>query len=214
MSKMHTGKINIAFDGNVFVGKTTFLKKLAKEKSFNYIPEHSDFLKVSNSAIEHRKTLPAAHLDFVRSDFLRIEYLKDGVNLLDRSFVSFSAFTYAFERMGQLDMRENFLGLLQDMLQKQRIVIPTHYIHLKSNYEIARQRFVQNKKQQTPDFLIEKFFFDYFDLYCKRWIQKAGGKEVEILDENESIEALDFISTPPKLISNQEIFRFTSDLFY
>lgn len=184
MPTLHSRKIIIAFDGNVYTGKTTFLKQLAKEVEANYIPEHSDMLSKVILKKNYSDPYMEIHYKFMLTDKLRMIFLESGVNFLDRSFVSFSAFVFALFKCGITDIRSDYLEAFRDLTVKNQIIIPDYYVHFKADYNLAIKRFQGDKGRNTPDFLIKKDFFNYFDLFCEQWISKVGGTSCQSPDIN------------------------------
>lgn len=209
MSKLHTSKIVIALDGNVNVGKTTFLIKQTDKFGLNYIPEHSEYLNNIPDKDVFSNHEMNVHQRFMQTDELRIKDLIHGINLIDRSFVSFSAFAFALWKTGQSDIRNIFLKEFQKLLFGKKIIVPNTFMHFKEKHSIANNRHKNNnQKKLTPVFLIEKDFYNYFDIFCEKWMEYTDGITISHASSLRHILS----NCSDKKISDDEIFFITKEI--
>jgi len=139
----------IAFDGNVFVGKTTLCKMYARENKGQVINEHSyfiDLLKKNNSV----QTEFSSHYRYLLADALRMKVINGKKIFLDRSFVSTSAHIYALYQTKEWDFREEHLFYLEKFLQEQSIIVPDVFIFVLCEHDIAQERFLQDHSYIKP----------------------------------------------------------------
>jgi len=160
----------VAFDGNVFVGKTTLINHLSSQMKCQLIPEHSFFV---NKIEERKKYSPelAEHLRYLRVDHQRIKMIKKGVNLLDRSFISLSAHVYALYASFGVDLRERHLAILKRFLFEKKIIVPDFYVFVYCEWKVARKRFLNNvyDDRGTPDVFFSKKYFSGVEKFNLLW---------------------------------------------
>lgn len=163
----------IAFDGNVFVGKTTLIERLVNLGDYNIIPEYSNFVK----KIKKKNFLPLAwreHMSYLLVDALRDDSLNNKINLLDRSFVSQSAHIFALYKVGGPDLRPQHLKALADLLSHKDIIIPDIFIFVTSSFKIAKKRFDTNHTKGTKTIYIEPEYFRAVDNFNRSWQKGIG----------------------------------------
>lgn len=186
--------MNIAFDGNVFTGKTTFIKKIAGLGNFNIIKEYPYFVNKINPDI----VLPSKfleHYKYLLADSLRLAQLRAGDNLLDRCFVSLSAHIYALNKIGQIDFRSEHLFVLEKLFKQKKIIIPDFYIFVTCGYSGAKKRFLADKRlvrtKRTPPIFIRRDYYAAIDEFNQLWqkdiiknngliIKNVGGTKINI----------------------------------
>lgn len=161
----------IAFDGNVYTGKSTVISKLSERLNGNLVNEYSYFIpkKVTKYQDYSKK-----QEEYLKIDSQRIISLSgQKINLLDRSFVSLTAHVLALYKQNIVDIRLDFLNKLTKLILNNKIIIPTILVHISCDYDTALRRFrknelTKNAKNTTEDLMNEKYysyiaeFNDYF----------------------------------------------------
>lgn len=172
----------IAFDGNVFVGKTSLVRALALILPAIMIDEHSEFL--SAHTLSHIVTAEDVAVS-LQSKYLiaeekRCAYLKEGkINLLDRSFVSMSAHVFALNRISGIDIREEFLRGLQKKMESGKVVIPDVFYFVKCDHETIRGRISENSSKNTDPIYYTGEYLDAIEYFNKAWSGKIGGITID-----------------------------------
>jgi len=209
----------ISLDGNVFTGKTTLCNILSKGNSCNVILEYSDFIRETDklsqkfSFLEHKK--------YLKLDIIRKKYLKNGINFLDRSFVSLSAHIYAVYKIGITDFREKHINLLNTFLYNGKIIIPNYYISVTCNYNCVKKRFFLEKescnKKGTPEFFINKNYFLAINEFNILWQKNI--KNGLIINTNHSFKKtnqidIDINNNFGKKLTKKQIIAITESIFW
>lgn len=173
---MQISDMIISFDGNVFVGKTTIISNLSSKFGFNKIPEYSDFLNGISLNRDYKNEHKNNQEKYLMVDKERIDLIKDGINLLDRSFVSMSAHVYALNKINDIDIRDFYITRLDIYLSKKEIIIPNKYIIILSTHKIAYKRFTDGHSVKgTEPKYINKDYFNYINEFNLRWLELASG---------------------------------------
>ena len=165
----------IAFDGNVYTGKTTIINSLRKNNGFIKIDEHSFFvdgIKENDNYID----IQQRYLDVDKIRRMKIN--DNNVNLLDRSFVSVSAHVYAIYRLGIADIRGAYINLIKNNFNQ--LVIPSQFIFVTCGYSkiLERCQLVNNDKFTEEIYLMREYCHWISD-FNKRWIERVDGEIIE-----------------------------------
>lgn len=207
----------ISLDGNVFVGKTTLCNILSKKNSCNIISEYSDFLRKTDKSLQKFNFLE--HEKYLEIDIIRKKYLKNGINFLDRSFVSLSAHIYAVYKIGIADFREKHINLLNKLLNNGEIIIPNYYIFVTCNYNCVKKRFIlENEiynKKKTPEFFINKDYFLAINEFNNLW---QGNIKNGLIINTGQLLSKDVTITPKnfteKILNNEEIILIIKKIYF
>ncbi|MFA6594416.1 MAG: hypothetical protein WCT16_04150 [Candidatus Buchananbacteria bacterium] len=164
--------MNIAFDGNVFTGKTTLIKKITQTGRYAVVPEYPCYIsKVKNipaCPVEFRE-----HYSYLLADSLRQKDLSSEINLLDRSFVSLAAHIYALYKIGRVDWRKNHLAAFSELLEQKSIIIPDFFVFVFADYKTAKERFSADQclseNKGTSPLFIEPDYFSAVDEFNRLW---------------------------------------------
>jgi|GEM_PF-1686583 len=167
----------ISFDGNVYTGKTTLIKLLAKEYKYASIGEHSLFVDLEGIKESDHYIIDVQER-YLRVDVVRKKFVRDGITLLDRSFISVSAHVYALFMLGVVDIRKSYCELLQKKIDE--ILIPDVFVFVCCAYEVSQRRCssVDNYKK-TNDMLLTKEYFRFVADFNERWILMVNGRKIE-----------------------------------
>ncbi len=185
----------IAFDGNVFVGKSTLLGKLSERIDGMVIPEHSFFVGQVPVDGTHKQCSIQTQEVYLKAESSRVPLIGIGTNLLDRSYLSLVAHTYAVNKLRIVDMRRDFLGMLMSAMENGRVIIPDAYIVVRCGYAIAKSRFVLGCEEKgTDDLYISKEYFSAVDEFNSRWLSVHGGFEIDT-SNNYSTKQFDELRT-------------------
>ncbi|MFH1637936.1 MAG: hypothetical protein ABIB71_05915 [Candidatus Woesearchaeota archaeon] len=153
----------IAFDGNVYCGKTTLINSIAKDHGFNKINEHSHY--ASEGGRDYLKTQKR----FLKVDEKRIKCIKGEVTLLDRSLVSLSAHVWALYKQGKADIRAEFINELFSRMDRGKIIMPDLFINVACDYTVTQSRALKHRNSKgTANFLMEEDYFCYIAEFNKK----------------------------------------------
>lgn len=185
----------IAFDGNVFVGKSTLLGELSGQVDGRVIPEHSFFVEqVPTDGIYEQCSIQTQEV-YLKAESLRVPLIGIGTNLLDRSYISLVAHTYAVNKLRIVDMRRDFLEMLMSAMENGNVIIPDAYIVVRCRYAIAKSRFaLGHEKKGTDDLYVSKEYFSAVDEFNSRWLSIHGGIEIDT-SNSYSTQQLDGLRT-------------------
>lgn len=172
--------MKVSFDGNVFVGKSTIISELSKSLGGVIIPDHSYFIE-SVPFISEGSGVMATQQRYLQVELLRTEFATEEViNILDRSFLSLLAHTYAIYKMCVADIRSDFLKLLLLSISKNEIIIPDVFVFIRCRYDVAKSRFMNGCQEKGTDSLyISKEYYSAVDIFHSRWMAIYGGVEVD-----------------------------------
>lgn len=197
----------ISFDGNVFVGKTTIISNLSLRFGFNKMPEYGDVLSDIFLDCDYKDVHKNNQERYLMVDKKRMNLIKEGVNLLDRSFVSMSAHIYALNKMKIMDIRDFYIARLAAHLGRKEIILPNKYIIVSCPYEVAYDRFVDGYSiKGTGQEYIKRDYFEYVNEFNFRWLESIPGLMVDSREEVSCSEIADFINEkqPDVFTENQE----------
>ena len=135
----------IAFDGNVYTGKTTLIKELNEKMNCCVVPEYCEFinsdqLSDSESAVSRQRKYLL--IEQKRSRLVN----KDKTMLVDRSFISLAAHVWTLYKLGIADIRADFAHDLAKQAEKGTIIIPDALIHLCAPHSELKKRFEIGEK--------------------------------------------------------------------
>jgi len=202
----------ISFDGNVFTGKTSVIKKLSERCDFNYIPEHSDFLdKIIYEKISDNHSINE-QLRYIKIDSLRQGLIAKSVNLLDRSFLSMSAHVYALLETGKMDIRKWYIDKLQEYLDSGKIIIPDKYVYATCDYGVIKRRFDNDTAKGTNDIYVEKEYFNSIDKFNKIVLKKLPSFNVDTEVDVDYSRIVDFISKEQGKVRKDDIAKILIDI--
>lgn len=200
----------VAFDGNVYTGKTTLIKLLSEKYGYNPIDEHSFFVDLSDMKEPDRSTIDVQER-YIGVDIFRKKFVHGEINLLDRSFVSVSAHVYALFRLGIEDIRKNYLDLLRKKVSE--ILIPDRFVFVCCDYDTSQKRCVSvNNDKKTDALLLSREYFECIAKFNEKWISMVNGCMVKaesgFTDEWLScVQEEVFKKTPPQQLDVTMIFQ-------
>ena len=210
----------VAFDGNVFAGKTTLIDCLTEKIGCRRIAEHTFFV---DQIRREKKYSPEfnEHLCYLQVDDLRQKAVGKGVVMLDRSFVSLSAHIYALYFFSGIDLREKHLQSLKSFLRQKKIIIPDFYVFVSCDRKIAQKRFSAGQSailRGTQKMFIEKKYFSKVAKFNLLW-QKAIANGCVVKSNNIGCHKLAqkmvrLKNEGGKKISSKSIINLTSKIFF
>lgn len=165
----------IALDGNVFSGKTTLIKKIAKTSEYERVNDHSDYLRDFYSEPSNYNSAKALQDRYLAAERERKQLSRSKKLLLDRSFVSMSAHVYAQAMTNSNDIRDWYLSKLESNIKANNFLVPELYIFTKVKRGDAIERYKNDSEKQTPRRLLNKHYFTMIDRYNKIWVDKFEG---------------------------------------
>ncbi|MDD2766278.1 MAG: deoxynucleoside kinase [Candidatus Moranbacteria bacterium] len=168
----------ISFDGNVYVGKTTLIKSLSQRYGFSTIDEHSFFINDIQQKDYYENEYVNTQARYLDVDIQRGKLLRNGINLLDRSFVSVSAHVYAIYKLGLVDIRSSYLELLVSKVGE--ILIPDIFVFVSCEYETSRARcFESGNRKQTGDLYLSEQYFRFVKIFNVNFISMVNGHVID-----------------------------------
>jgi deoxyadenosine/deoxycytidine kinase len=172
----------VAFDGNVFSGKTSIIKELSSLCNSVYIDEQGAFMKtrVSNHGVSSRDQAISLQLKYLIAEEERCAYIQDDkVNLLDRSFVSMAAHVFALHNIHSIDIREWFLQEIQRRMESGLVIIPDVFCFVRCGHDVISRRIAENKSKDTDCVYYSDKYLCAIDGFNNKWIAKSGGTAVD-----------------------------------
>jgi len=207
----------ISLDGNVFVGKTTLCNILSKKNNYNVVLEYSSFIKKIDKPSQQFSFLE--HKRYLQVDIIRKKYLRDGINFLDRSFVSLSAHIYALYKIGIADFRKKHINLFNKLLDNDGIIIPDYYIFVNCDYNSVKKRFFLEKeicdKKETPEFFINKNYYLAINEFNSLW-QKSikNGLSVDTSNDSKKNNKINFDKKFSRKLNKKKIIKIMKSIFW
>lgn len=164
--------IIIAFDGNVYTGKTGIIKKFCSEYKFSYIKEYSEYFQIKsleqNLGVD--KYLKRQYQYLIVDKLRSKDITSSKINLLDRSYISLSAHVLALYITYKIDIRKEFLGLLRQFINERKIILPNAFVYIKCELDCVKKRINQKgQRKNMPRFYIDKCYFKSIDYFNQRW---------------------------------------------
>lgn len=165
-------KMIIGLDGNVYTGKTSILKYARKVNRMNTINEYIPFPGIENSL---HCSIEAQYHYFDQDKYRIQEISKIQYNkiIVDRTFLSILANTYAQYKLGHFDMRAHVFEILNKKLLYQEILLPDVYIHLKKIYSDIVHDFQVGEngvnRKGTSKILIDCMYCHYIDEFLSNF---------------------------------------------
>ncbi len=160
----------VAFDGNVYSGKTTLAEALARKINANIVKEYSKYF---DENYKKRKT-KKDYFDIQQEYFLidqkrKLSLLNSKINLVDRSFISLFANIWAIYKAG-IDIRKETIREFTLLLREDKIIVPTFFVNVECPYTLAKKRFIFGKSsnKNTAEYLIRKDYFYFVRQFNKR----------------------------------------------
>lgn len=206
----------IAFDGNVFAGKTTLIKSLADRIACRCLAEQTFFIDQIKKGKKYQSAFKR-HLEYLQVDGLRIKMMGRGLNLLDRSFVSLSAHVYALFYSSGVDLRARHLKVLRWLLNKKKIIIPDLYVFVPCSRKTALTRFTAERRhggRGTAEMFIEKKYFSAVEKFNLLWQKGLTEGGVKYPGTSRRLEEIICVSAKkkPKKLSPREIIDLTQNI--
>jgi deoxyadenosine/deoxycytidine kinase len=168
-------KMIIAFDGNVFSGKTSLIEKLHGLGKSGVIPEHSYFLENVSS----EEDAWSVQKKYINTEGKRHEYLSHlsagSLILLDRSFVSMAAHVSALWTMRGIDIRSHFLHEIVSRIHSNNVIVPDKFCFVMCDYKIIRRRALKDTSKNTDRFYYAQNYLEAIDAFNRRWQEHFQG---------------------------------------
>ncbi|MBU4369129.1 deoxynucleoside kinase [Patescibacteria group bacterium] len=162
----------IAFDGNVYTGKTTLIDNLIRYYSYNKISEYSNFFS-EDKINKHKEEHLIIQNKYLEIDVLRKKFINHNkINLLDRSFISLTAHIWTLYKIKIVDIRKEYLKKLFFLMDNNNIILPNLFVYVTCNYKSAKVRYKQNERisnaKKTLRYFIDFNYFHLIRLFNKR----------------------------------------------
>lgn len=172
----------IAFDGNVFVGKTSLIEALSSLCSAIVVNEHGQFLdtNISTHVVTEKEMaifLQSKYFDAEEKRCVCIE--KKQINFLDRSFVSMAAHVFALNLVSGIDIREWFLQEIQKRIKLGKVIIPDLFCFVRCDHKIINKRIAEDNSRGTDSVYFSEKYFGAIESLNKAWSDKVGGLMVD-----------------------------------
>lgn len=189
----------IAFDGNVYTGKTSIINALASIGNFSVINEHSSFLEheYEIQLIETGEDARIQQSKYLDAEIRRMPKTQDPmIYLVDRSYVSMAAHVTAMKSVFGLDIREWFFGEVSALIQNKRIIVPDVYCHINCCSTRTHERFLADQNRRTESFYRNEKYLVAVNEFNHAWSHYA-----------ESISINTDMMSPDKLAEEFMAFR-------
>lgn len=165
----------IAFDGNVFSGKTCFIESLRALHAVTVISEHSHFLDDARLIEDDWST----HMEYIEAETRRVNCLPDTVAgrpiLLDRSLVSMAAHVSALFTTRSIDLRGRCLDELLARIQSKRVILPDKFCFVVCDYAILQDRALKDTAKRTDRFYYDNGYLEAIDAFNHAWQRHFSG---------------------------------------
>lgn len=172
----------IAFDGNVFSGKTSLIRTLAPLCDSNIIDEHSFFLKteIPIHAVTNEETAISLQLKYIDAENRRQSKLNaKKLNLLDRSFVSMAAHVFTLNSVQKIDMRDWFLMEIEKRMKLGEAIIPDIFCFIKCSHKTIQKRALVNQSRSTDKIYYKDDYLSAIERFNQMWIDKVKGITID-----------------------------------
>jgi hypothetical protein len=169
----------ISIDGNVYTGKTTLSRAIAKRTGRTHVPEHSAFVR------SHDGSLWDAHAAYLDAELARAgSFSADAV--LDRSVLSLAAHVYAAHATGLGDMREHFC----DWLRSYPSALPSTMIALVAEPELVRRRTLKGESEQPKGTVPFLFSIPYLRAVNEFYRRLSEISPLAVIDASQDEDAI------------------------
>ena len=172
----------IAFDGNVFSGKTSIIEAFTSLYPSVHIKEQGSFIKVciSSHEISSKEMAIDLQIKYLAAEEERCVLIQDNkINLLDRSFVSMAAHVFALYKTQSVDIREWFLQEIRKRMESGSIIIPDEFYFVRCSYDVIFKRIVENTSKNTDPVYYTKKYLHAIEGFNNKWISRSGGSVVD-----------------------------------
>ncbi len=189
----------IAFDGNIFVGKTSLIEEFLLLCVATKIEEHSLFLKsdIPSHSVTSRATAISLQLKYLEAERDRCAILDiDRTNFLDRSFISMAAHVFALYRVHGIDIRKWFLQEMQERINLKRVIIPDVFCYIKCSHGLIRKRISKNRSRNPDSLYYVEDYLCAVDDFNSKWSTKING----IVVDTETIAPIRLVESLKKQI--------------
>lgn len=202
----------ISFDGNVYAGKTTVINQISSDLGAKSISEHGIFLESCD--FQDPWDL---QLRYIEAEARRAKLkIADGIQLLDRSFVSMAAHVYAIYKIGKVDMRALFLEKMSSRMIINQVLIPDFFCFVRCSSDVIHARISMDNVRGTDPLYYTESYLEAIDAFNEAWIRKVDGI---VIDTNTGVpigltrSLIDLISSSQNKRSTQKILGFLRELF-
>lgn len=169
----------IAFDGNVFSGKTALARALARAIDADVVAEHSDCVDL-HGASDTR----TVHDRYINTEVMRAKRHAGSRKsiILDRSAVSLCAHAYATYRLGGEDLRRRTITRLRAMADDDTIIIPDVLFHTVCSHATIISRWNDSGgaicAKNTAAALLTKEYQAHIDYFVQQCVSALGGVQI------------------------------------
>lgn len=210
----------IAFDGNVYTGKSSLVRSAALECGASVVGEHSQFLGavVENNHVQSVASAVSLQLSYFEAEASRIGILRThGISLIDRSFVSFAAHIFALYECHEIDVREWFLSELAKRIEAKQVIIPDVYCFVHCGIDTISKRLAGDRSRGTDTVYLQKDYLSAVNRFNQLWCKEANGIDIDTDRENAvelaKVLCKDIASRSFSPLSPQQVCTVVSDLF-
>ena len=175
----------LAFDGNVFTGKSTLIKALAPLLNASTVNEQGYFLELENGTSHHtvgvKENAIFLQLRYLDAEEKRLAHFDaEAMNLLDRSFVSMAAHVFALNYVNGIDIRNWFLRELEERISSCKVAIPTLFCFITCSHETIRARILKDNSRNTDTVYYSEKYLEAIDTFDRFWVGKTEGLTIDI----------------------------------
>ena len=156
----------ISVDGNVYLGKTTFLFNLQKVlcQESVIIEEYNTKLEDLENKSHHEKQ--KYYFDLEAERFKIAAIYKEPLLLLDRSFLSILAHSYAMSRLEKTNYFTETLNLWLEHVKRRCVLIPDQYLFFLQ--EDAERQYKDVDKKGGESILYDISYREQIDIFFRQ----------------------------------------------
>ncbi len=159
-----------AVEGNVNVGKTTFINQFIKQRNFKVVSE-SEFLT--------KKRPFERQIYYIEQEIKKRENLDKENIIMDRSILSVYLYTIISEEFNSKE-KERIVTLINEKIRNKEIIIPDEIFFIIYPFDLINDNHNKLKKQKnTQDILVDYNYYKNYNLFFSNFLLN---KKIEIIN--------------------------------
>lgn len=181
----------IAFDGNVYTGKTTIINQLSSLNNSLIIEEYE--VMDQNVSLDSAEDFLNLQLLYLDQELKRKKLLNESESdfiYIDRSFFSLSAHVYAIKKIRNIDIRKPFLSKLNYFIENCMIEIPLFFCFLTCPETVIKKRYEKGesllRRKNTPSIYVSENYLKAIEEFCE-FINVILGEEFSFKLESSNV---------------------------
>lgn len=188
-----------AVEGNVNVGKTTFINHFAKKNKIKIVPETA--FKKNLFPIERQNY-------YISSEIEKNNKYKNTNCIMDRTILSVYLYTLISNEFS-IEEKSKIIDNINSSLKQNQILIPNELFFILYPYELINKNHkLLVKDKETQDCLVTYDYYMKYNLFFSNKLKKYNGKIIET-DCYRQIVSINehslYIDLPKKIINGNEV---------